>query len=416
MTKAYKAEEQEQKALRPTFSNAYDYYTDYYSEKEEKTFYVIDDSWANLCRSNDSSKKLTHTDIKLVSLIRALIKDDPKGCAYLSLDYLCTKLDITDRQLRTVRNNINHIFLSKWRKCTKINGALKRKVYVFTYTLQGRELLGLSAKAAISAKFGKVLPTSIKKDENEYINNRSSKSTSCKNSNASIIPLKQPKPIYNKRKKPTNAEIKTNRAKFYRFNQYQEAKSLGDHYPLTTEECLELQKRSGREFSLNAMNEILLDMSRKPNLQGRRFVSKAQFMAYMATVFTYEKRDAVKTANSDFKILSRATKPEIIAYTSQNQRDDFMATFEEAAINTPTPENRFKAKLACTLPPMIGYNLLSNLRTVCKVGEILKLHMSRDVVLTEYSVERILNEANAVGGYDGVEKLEFITLPLSTYS
>jgi hypothetical protein len=34
--------------------------------------------------------------------------------------------------------------------------------------------------------------------------------------------------------------------------------------------------------------------------------------------------------------------------------------------------------------------------------------MSQDVLLTDYSIERILSEANAVGGYNGVRKMEFV--------
>jgi len=43
------------------------------------------------------------------------------------------------------------------------------------YTLQGRNLLGTSAKYYESFKLGSPLPISINKDE-KYINNRSSKS------------------------------------------------------------------------------------------------------------------------------------------------------------------------------------------------------------------------------------------------
>ena len=135
------------------------------------------------------------------------------------------------------------------------------------------------------------------------------------------------KPVVNKRKKVTNEQ---RQARIYspKFKQYDKPKSLGDHYPLTTEECLELQSRSGRDFTQNAMNEILLDMSRKPKLQEHSFVSRARFMAYMATVYRYEGRDTVKTSNSSFKIMARATKSEVIAHTTQTQRDEFMATFD----------------------------------------------------------------------------------------
>ena len=73
-----------------------------------------------------------------------------------------------------------------------------------------------------------------------------------------IKPVKLKKRFSNKRKKPTNAERK---ARVYHFNQYKEPQGLSYHYPLTKEDISQLQSLSGRDFSLNAMNEILLDMS-----------------------------------------------------------------------------------------------------------------------------------------------------------
>ena len=204
--------QQERKAPRPTFSNAYDYYSDYYSEKEESTFRIVKDSWENIHRSNDPSKKITSTDLKLISIISTLVRCDPLEQAYFSSDYLCARLDITDRQLRTVRKNINHIFSSRWRKATRINGALKKNVYVFAYTLQGRDLLGVSPKYS-STKSTDLLPTSINKDD-KYKKDRSSESSFCKNSNSSQAKVYSPK-----------------------FKQYDQPKNLGDHYPLTTEDC-----------------------------------------------------------------------------------------------------------------------------------------------------------------------------------
>ena len=210
-----------------------------------------------------------------------------------------------------------------------------------------------------------------------------------------IIPLKQHKRVLNKRKKPTNAEIKAKQAKFLYFKQYDKPKSLGDHYPLSQKDCAKLQITSGRDFTLNAMNEILLDMSRKPKLQGHSFVSRGRFMAYMATVYRYEGRDALKTSNSSFKIMARATKAEVIAYTTQTQRDEFMATFEQAAIDFPTPENRFKAKIACTLPPMIGYNLLSSIRKLLFLNDVLEIHLTNQLNIDQHK-QAILKEAKAV--------------------
>lgn len=142
-----------------------------------------------------------------------------------------------------------------------------------------------------------------------------------------IETVKFKKRISNERKKPTNAERK---AKVYRFNQYKEFQNLSYHYPLTKEDGDKLQSLSGRDFSLNAMNEILLDMSKRlDNL----FCSKAQFMAYFAKCLRFERRDAVKTSNDNFRIKAnlskeKTKKPRIIdeteikAYDLENRTTD----------------------------------------------------------------------------------------------
>jgi hypothetical protein len=97
------------------------------------------------------------------------------------------------------------------------------------------------------------------------------------------------------------------KAKVYHFNQYKEPQNLKHHYPLNNEDCANLQSKCGRSFSLNAMNEILLDMSRRVD---RKFRSKAQFLDYFGKSLRYEKRDAVKTDNVNFRIKANITEEE----------------------------------------------------------------------------------------------------------
>ena len=223
--------------------------------------------------------------------------------------------------------------------------------------------------------------------------------------NAKVIHFKS-KPIGNKRKKSTNAQIKANKAKLYRFNQYQEPKSLGNHYPLSQEDCTRLQINSARDFTLNAMNEILLDMSRRPKESQHKFPSKAAFMAYMSKVYRNESRDAIKTANTSFKILARASEAEIIQHTTLAEREDYLTQVEQQAITQRSDENQYRAKLANRLKLSQAYDFLSNLSNVRKNGIIFELHMAKKIDLTEYSLAMILQEANAVGGYRGVEQLK----------
>ena len=142
-----------------------------------------------------------------------------------------------------------------------------------------------------------------------------------------IEPVKFKKRLSNERKKSTNADRK---ARIYRFNQYKEPQDLGYHYPLTKEDGDKLQSLSGRDFSLNAMNEILLDMSKRLD---NRFCSKAQFLAYFGKCLRFEMRDAVKTGNDNFRIKAnileeKREKPNIFvetelkAYDVENRNTD----------------------------------------------------------------------------------------------
>jgi hypothetical protein len=143
--------------------------------------------------------------------------------------------------------------------------------------------------------------------ENNNIEDIDLESKFLQNSKSSVCskkPTKLKKRLSNKRKKPTNAERK---ARIYHFNQYEEPKDLKHHYPLTKEDGSKLQSLSGREFSLNAMNEILLDMSNRRN---NKFCSKAQFMVYFGKCLRFEMRDAVKTGNNNYRIKANILKEE----------------------------------------------------------------------------------------------------------
>ncbi len=386
----------EQKAPnpRPVYKEAQVYYNDFNTEKRSKKFTQKTHDFNFICKATNPNIPITRKEQDLLANINNIIKASHKGLAYLSHTELSNLTGNNKRQNNIMRKNLSHILRSKWKKKVKIDGAVMSKVIIFRYTANGEVILNNPREYYEKVKAGTRVPISIYKDEKD-IKDRSSvqahESNFLQNSKKAIA---KKTVLANARKKRTNQERK---AKIYslKFKQYDKPKSLSEHYPLTTKECLELQTLSGRQFTINAMNEILRDMSRKPKESRHEFPSKATFMAYMSKVYRYEGRDAVKTANSGFKILARATKAEVTAYTSQNQRDEFMATFEQVAINCPTPENRFKAKIACTLPPMIGYDLLSSIKSVSFSSNTLEIHLANQLNIDHHK-QAILKEAMAV--------------------
>ena len=135
------------------------------------------------------------------------------------------------------------------------------------------------------------------------------------------------KSLANKRRKITNSERIT---RYQKFKAYDKPKNLREHYPLSQEDCHELQKRSGKAYNLNAMNEILLDMSRKPELQEHLFVSKAKFMCYMTKAYREEGRELDKANSPTFKIIKRRPQAEIQEIVTYNQRESYMKKQEDA--------------------------------------------------------------------------------------
>jgi biotin operon repressor len=223
-------------------------------------------------------------------------------------------------------------------------------------------------------------------------------------SQATIDSLKQNKPqqspkLSNQRRKLTNANIKTKKAKLLHFKQYDKPKSLADHYPLSAEDCLTLQSKSGRDFTTNAINEILLSLSKKPKQQEHRFPSKASFLAYISKALLHEKRDAVKTSNINFQIKANQTSEDKRQYQEYIECEKFLNQIEQRAITEVSPENQLKAKLANTLAANTAYSLLLKLKRFEVRDDVMEIYLNSYMELTEREQDIILSQIQAVYGY-----------------
>lgn len=168
---------------------------------------------------------------------------------------------------------------------------------------------------------------------------------------------------------------------------FAKAIELKDFYPLTREDCQKLQTNSGRDFSLNAMNEILLQLSKKLPLHV--FPSKKAFMSYMSKAFSYELRDTVKINNENFKIRSNWSSEEKEA----NEREKYLAEIEYS--REISPEWHFKKRLAAVLPEKTAYELLKSFKYIDIREGIFNLCLSRRVELTQMEQEIILQQAQS---------------------
>lgn len=234
-------------------------------------------------------QNLTNTQLKLLKIISYYMGISPSKTVYLTLEFLCSELDITDRQLRTIRNKISHIFDSKWRKATKINGIIRKNVYVF----------------------------------------KVSQNNLCKTSDLESLRL----PTFNKEEKNFNKNTDL-KSKFFNFkNSYSKAKTLSEMIPsIDNKICDELRSKSGRPFSNNFITQLVLKMSKNPKVKATFNYLKG-FIAYMVKVLQHEKHDAVKTGNIDFKF-------KININTTSDNKPNKTKVFNEAEIKAYDLENR----------------------------------------------------------------------------
>ena len=318
-----------------------------YSFKEEKARYrksYIE--WDKIKRANRKIKPIRQKSFflsspanKLLSAVIGKLRQSER--VFLNHKYISTFTLVERRQNQNIIKELADILDITYHNSVTHNNKKYRYSYEFGYKQQNLEnttFIEYSIGKKISQQ-NDLLYIYNKNKDIEYIDLESNFLQNSENikleENAepqireflSLTPKKLKKRPSNKRKKPTMAQAK---ARIYHFNQYKEPQDLKHHYPLTKEDGGKLQSLSGREFSLNAMNEILLDMSKRLD---NRFCSKAQFIAYFGKCLRFEMRDSVKTGNDNFRIKANVhreevKKPKIInevvvrAYDLENRTTD----------------------------------------------------------------------------------------------
>lgn len=176
---------------------------------------------------------------------------------------------------------------------------------------------------------------------------------------------------------------------------------------MTKEDSSKLQSLSGRDFRLNAMNEILLDMSKKLD---KRFCSKAQFIAYFGKALRYEKRDTVKTGNDNFRIKENITPINQKEIDREKQIEQYLAKIEHQAIAYVCSENQLKTRLANVLAPLRSYELLSNIKDFKVVGNIMRIYLRHIVQLSENEKNIVLSQVKSIYSTSelDIESVEYV--------
>ena len=180
--------------------------------------------------------------------------------------------------------------------------------------------------------------------------------------------------------------------------------SLASFYPLGQSDIDNLRKLSGREFSSNAINEILQSLSIK--LPSHIFPSKKSFIKYMGKALAHEMRDAVKISNESFKIKGNITAEEI----NIKAREAFLTKIENS--RDTTNESVISRKLAGILEPSIAYAFLmaasfpKNIECTDLNKNDFKISLKRTIDLTDSQYDAILTQVKSVYG-NHINSLKF---------
>jgi hypothetical protein len=304
-----------------------------YSFKEEKARYrksYIE--WDKIDRANkkinpvrQKSFFLSDKANKLLSIIVAKLKKGER--VFLNHKYISTFTIVERRQNVRVIEELAHILNITYHNSITHNGKKYRYSYEFSYKEQN-----LGNTASVENFVGTFMsqqndPLYIYK-ENNNIEDIDHESTSFliseevkieENTTSEIVlfpkepvkPVKLKKRLLNKRKKTTKAQAK---AKFYNPFSYAKPKTLTDMLPLIDPiTCDELRSKSGRPFSDNFIIQLVLKMSKDPTITVT-FDYKSGFIAYMAKALRYEKHDAIKTGNINFRL-----KTNILVNSNEHQ-------------------------------------------------------------------------------------------------
>ncbi len=177
---------------------------------------------------------------------------------------------------------------------------------------------------------------------------------------------------------------------------------------LTPEICSMLRSKCKKNFTDNAIKKIMQKVSAHHKGKNACFLHVNGFLRYMTAVLVGELRDAITCSSLNFYIKTNKSEAEIQELTIQAQQERYLNKEEIAGIHSRCDYTQYRAKIAGTFSTNIGYNLLTNLIAVRKKGTVFEMVVTKTIVLTKHYTQMLLAQANAVGGYNSVNKLKLL--------
>jgi hypothetical protein len=401
-------------------------------------------TWKHILRANSTTKanptfKNQHLGRAAQNLLAPIVQKLIKGeRVVLNHKYISSITGTGTRQNKNIIKECSGVLDAEYHRSVVVNGKKRTRSYEFSFkagTLEESKV----TESNLENPTGKFISHHYTKENNNIENIRyithARESISCNNSNInhpannlesadtkkivskenvivatdtqatpSVVSLQNKHRAPNKRKKPLKS------AKIIRPTFYSKPKRFEDMQPfLDQNTCAELRFSSGRDFSNNFISQKVLALSKKPELTVS-FKTKQGFISYMTTVLKREMHDPVKTAGNNFRLRVNLTS-EDMQYRTQEK---LLNEVEQQAITHVCPENQLKAKIAGRLEGGKAYQLLSNFKCFDVEGDVLKIHLTKPLELTENDKDIILSQAKAVYStasgisVECVERVEFV--------
>jgi hypothetical protein len=165
--------------------------------------------------------------------------------------------------------------------------------------------------------------------------------------------------------------------------------TLIDHHPLSEKTCYQLQKLSGRNYSTNGINQILLSVAKRQENNPPTFNSKSAFMKYFSLVLKNEIRNVDRVNKLGFRcnnVISLEEKKKI-------KMEKYLQKVEDD--RDVSKDGIFKRKLLGIVSSNTAYNLLQSLNSIVVNNAhdevIVYVNLFRDVELNKRDREKIID-------------------------
>lgn len=163
------------------------------------------------------------------------------------------------------------------------------------------------------------------------------------------------------------------------------AKNLSEFYPLSANDADLLQIKSGRDFDLNFINQLMLRLADKyPN---RKFSNKKAVLSYMRKLLTHELRQAALVNNVNFKFKSSKD----LAATEQYLHDIEMSLENDLV-------SQLRRKIAASFSKQNALELLQESAFKHENSREFLINTKFDVILTLHQRQTLIEQVRSVYG------------------